>query len=256
MKLFFRQSGSGPPLVIMHGLFGLSDNWVTFARALSDRYTVYILDLRNHGQSPHSALFNLSLMEEDLRECIEDHGLKEIILMGHSLGGKVAMLFALHQPQLVRKLIVVDISLRRSPPSKEHQKLIDAMRAVDFLRAKSRSEVDRQLQPMVNSEKLRLFLLKNVYWRDRDTLDWRLNLKAIDENLLSVFEGVDESGIYDGPSLFVRGALSPYIREADIPEIERKFPGAVVMTIAGAGHWVHADAPGEFLTIVGNFLER
>jgi esterase len=162
----------------------------------------------------------------------------------------------LHHPRLVKKLIVVDISLRRSPPSTEHQNLINAMRAVDFSRATSRSDVERQLQPLVKSEKLRLFLLKNVYWRDRDRLDWRLNLKAIDENLLTIFEGINETGSYRGPALFVKGALSPYVQEEDIPEIEKKFPGAVVKTISAAGHWVHADAPGEFLSIVLEFLNR
>lgn len=256
MKLFYRHSGTGPPVLILHGLFGLSDNWVTFARNLSDNFSVYLPDLRNHGQSPHSNLFNFAALEDDVLEFIEDHGLEDIVLMGHSLGGKIAMFFALHHPRLVKKLVVVDISLRRSPPSTEHQNLINAMRSVDFSRATSRSDVERQLQPLVKSEKLRLFLLKNVYWRDRDRLDWRLNLKAIDENLLTIFEGINETGSYRGPALFVKGALSPYVQEEDIPEIEKKFPGAVVKTISDAGHWVHADAPGEFLSIVLEFLNR
>lgn len=256
MKLFYRHSGTGPPVVILHGLFGLSDNWVTFARSLSDNFTVYLPDLRNHGQSPHSNLFNFAALEDDLLEFFEDHGLENVVLMGHSLGGKIAMFFALHHPSLVKKLIVVDISLRRSPPSTEHQNLINAMWTVDFSKAISRSDVERQLQPLVKSEKLRLFLMKNVYWRDREKLDWRLNLKAIDENLLTIFEGITETGIYSGPALFVRGAKSPYVQDEDLPGIAQKFPGAVVKTISDAGHWVHADAPGEFLAIVKIFLDR
>ncbi len=256
MKLFYRHSGSGKPVVILHGLFGLSDNWVTFARRLSDDYSVYLPDLRNHGQSPHSSVFNFPSLEDDILELVEDVGLEEFILMGHSLGGKTAMFFALHHPQLLKKLVVVDISLRRSPPSGEHQDLINAMLSVDFSEAASRSDVERQLQPLVKSEKLRQFLLKNVYWRDRNKLDWRLNLRAINENLPGIFGGVAETGEFGGPALFVRGALSPYILDEDIPEIKAKFPGAEVKTIAGAGHWVHADAPGEFFAIVKEFLDR
>lgn len=256
MKLFYRYSGTGKPVVILHGLFGLSDNWVTFARRLADDYSVYIPDLRNHGQSPHSGVFNFSSLEDDILEFVEEHGLEEIILMGHSLGGKIAMFFALHHPQLLKKLIVVDISLRRSPPSTDHQDLIDAMLGVDFSKVASRSDVEKQLVPYVKSEKLRQFLLKNVYWRDRNRLDWRINLKAINENLPGIFSSVDEAGTFIGPSLFIRGSLSPYVRDEDIPDIKRKFPVAEVKTIAGAGHWVHADAPGEFFEIVKGFIDR
>lgn len=256
MKLFYRHSGSGSPVVILHGLFGLSDNWVTFARRLSESHSVYLPDLRNHGQSPHSNIFNFASLEEDVLEFVEELSLNDMVLMGHSLGGKTAMFFALHHPQLLKKLVVVDISLRRSPPSPEHQELINAMLAVDFSSAVSRSDVERQLKPHVKSEKLRQFLLKNVYWRDRNKLDWRLNLTAINENLPGIFGGETDTGEYSGPALFVRGALSPYIRDEDIPEIEKKFPGAEVKTIAGAGHWVHADAPGEFYAIVKEFLDR
>jgi esterase len=150
----------------------------------------------------------------------------------------------------------VDISLRRSPPSTEHQNLINAMLSVDFGSVSSRSDVDKQLIPRVKSEKLRQFLLKNVYWRDRDKLDWRLNLKAINENLPGIFGSVTEVGAFNGPALFIRGALSHYILDDDIAEIKKKFPGAEVRTIAGAGHWVHADAPGEFFTIVKEFIDR
>ncbi len=256
MKLFYRHSGRGRPVVILHGLFGLSDNWITFARQLSSSYSVYTPDLRNHGQSPHSNVFDFASLEDDVLELAEDHGLEDIVLMGHSLGGKTAMFFALHHPDLLHKLVVVDISLHRSPPSTEHQTLVNAMLSVDFSAASSRSDVEKQLMPLVKSEKLRKFLLKNVYWRDRNKLDWRLNIKAINENLPAIFGSVTETGKFSGPALFVRGALSRYIHDDDIPDIKAKFPGAEVRTIAGAGHWVHADAPGEFFSMVKEFIDR
>jgi pimeloyl-ACP methyl ester carboxylesterase len=254
MKLFFRHFGTGQPVIILHGLFGLSDNWVTFGRELGERYSVYIPDLRNHGQSPHSKVFAFPSLENDLVEMVEEIGLDHLYIIGHSLGGKTAMFFTLHHPDLVKKLVVVDISLRRSPPNPEHQQLLNAMMSVDFTVAKSRSDVEKQLQMQVKSIKLRQFLLKNVYWRDRHSLDWRLNLQAINENLLSIFEGVDVQGVYPGPTCFIRGGLSRYILDSDLNDLKSKFPGAEVKTIANASHWVHADAPGEFNSLVEKFL--
>jgi len=243
-------------MVILHGLFGISDNWMSIARILGEQYTVYVPDLRNHGQSPHSPVFNFSVLEEDLLELTEEYGLDNIVLMGHSLGGKTAMYFALHHPQSIKKLIVVDISLRKVPVNMEHQMLLDAMLSVDFSRVSARSDVDRQLSVKVKSLRLRQFLLKNVYWRDKDSLDWRLDLKSINENLLNIFEGVDTGGEYAGPVLFIRGGRSGYILDEDIAGLKMKFPGAVVKTIPDAGHWVHADSPGEFLETVRVFLDQ
>lgn len=256
MKLFCRQFGSGPPLVILHGLFGISDNWVSIARTLGEQYTVYVPDLRNHGHSPHSTVFDFAVLEDDLLELTEEYSLENLVLMGHSLGGKTAMYFALHHPQSIKKLIIVDISLRKAPVNTEHQALIDAMLGVDFTRVSARSDVNRQLERTIHSLRLRQFLLKNVYWRDDKTLDWRLNLHAINENLLNIFEGVDVNGLYTGPALFIRGGRSDYIRDEDLGELKNKFPGALVKTIPEAGHWVHADAPGEFLEAVRVFLDQ
>ncbi|HNW72664.1 MAG: alpha/beta fold hydrolase [Bacteroidales bacterium] len=254
MQLFFRHFGSGDPVVIVHGLFGLSDNWVTFGRSISGSYSVFIPDLRNHGQSPHSNVFNFPSMENDLLEFMEEHDLRNINLIGHSLGGKVSMFFSIHHPELIKKLVIVDISLRRSTPGQEHQQLLNAMRAVDFSRVRSRSDVEAQLAGIIPSQRLRIFLLKNLYWRAPDRLDWRLNLEAIHEGLLSVFEGIDVQGTFTGPVLLIRGGLSDYVLPEDIPVFQTKFPGVVVKTIATASHWVHADAPGEFAGLVTAFL--
>ena len=256
MKLFCRQFGNGPPMVILHGLFGISDNWASIARTLGEQYAVYVPDLRNHGQSQHSPVFNFSVLEDDLLELTEDYSLAHIVLLGHSLGGKTAMYFALQHPELIKKLIIVDISLRKAPVNAEHQMLIDAMMNVDFSKAASRPDVEHQLETIIKSRRLRQFLLKNVYWRDKRVLDWRLNLQVINDNLLNIFEGVDLPGRYTGPTLFIRGGRSDYIREDDIGELKNKFPGALVKTIPEAGHWVHADSPGEFLEAVRAFLDQ
>jgi len=243
-------------MIILHGLFGISDNWVSFGRTISEQFKVYIPDLRNHGQSPHSPVFDFPSMEDDLMELIEDCNIRKPVLIGHSLGGKVAMLFSLHHPDLIKKLIVVDISLRNYIGNREHQILINAMMAVDFRIAHSRSDVDNQLAPVVPNIKLRQFLLKNVYWRDRQTLDWRPNLTSINLNLPAVFEEVRDEGLYPGPTLFIRGGLSDYVKEEDIRIIKTKFPGASVKTIANATHWVHADNPGEFYAVVSDFIQQ
>ncbi len=256
MRLFFRSFGSGKPLIILHGLFGLSDNWVTAGRGLSDQFRVIIPDARNHGQSPRSDIFDFPSMEEDLLTLLDELGLKRVSIIGHSLGGKTAMFFALHHPEMVSRLVVVDISTRRYPPNTEHLNLLDAMEKVDFSKAGSRAGVDKQLGVYVESARLRQFMLKNIYWRTQSTLDWRLNLKAIRENLFSVFEGVESNGVFPGPVLFIRGGRSNYIREEDWEDIKRRFPGAVMQTIAEATHWVHADAPGEFLEMVRSFLDQ
>jgi len=256
MKLFCRQFGKGSPVVILHGLFGISDNWVSVARILGEQYAVYVPDLRNHGQSPHSPIFDFSVLEDDLLELTEEYALHDIMLLGHSLGGKTAMYFSLHHPEMIKKLIVVDISLRKAPVNAEHQMLIDAMLNVDFSKASARSDIEQQLEVTVHSKRLRQFLLKSVYRRDKHALDWRMNLPAINENLLNIFEGVNVSGQYTGPVLFIRGGRSGYIRDDELQELKNKFPGALVKTIPEAGHWVHADAPGEFLEVVSAFLDQ
>lgn len=255
MELFYRHMGKGPPVIILHGLFGLSDNWVSFGRQLADRFSIYIPDLRNHGQSAHSNIFDFPSLCADVLEFCEHHDLHDISMIGHSLGGKTAMLLALQHPELLRNLIVVDISLRKSPPDRQHQQLLDAMLAIDFSGAASRSDVERRLSERINSAKIRQFLMKSVYWRDRHSFDWRLNLRAINEHLLSVYDEISWPGQFGKPSLFIRGGQSDYIREEDIPPIKKKFPGASFHTIVQASHWVHADAPGEFYDVVREFLD-
>ena len=254
MKLFFRHMGKGNPVVILHGLLGLSDNWVTFGRQLASDFEVFIPDLRNHGQSPYDPVFNFHVLVEDLHELIEDQGLKKVNLIGHSLGGKTAMFFALEYPDLLDKLVVVDIGLRKYSPNLEHQMLIDAMMEVDFSFARSRSDVDRQLEQNVHGLKLRQFLLKNIYWKDKETLGWRVNIPVLKESLPLMLEGITTDKKFLNPVLLVRGGLSEYVTDADLPAMVKQFPHTSVKTIANASHWVHADAPGEFYSLVHEFL--
>jgi esterase len=254
MKLFFRHMGKGNPVVILHGLLGLSDNWVTFGRQLASDFEVFIPDLRNHGQSPHDPVFNFPVLVEDLHELIEDQGLKKVNLIGHSLGGKTAMFFALEYPDLLDKLVVVDIALRKYSPNLEHQMLIDAMMEVDFSSVHSRSDVDRQFEQNVHSLKLRQFLLKNIYWKDKETLGWRVNLPVLKESLPRMLEGITTDKKFLNPVLLVRGGLSDYVTDADLPAMVKQFPRTSVKTLANASHWVHADAPGEFYSLVHEFL--
>lgn len=246
--------GQGNPVVILHGLLGLSDNWVTFGRQLAQDFEVFIPDLRNHGQSPHDPIFNFHVLVGDLHELIKDQGLKDVNLIGHSLGGKTAMFFALEYPELLNKLVVVDIAFSRYSYSMEHQMLIDAMMEVDFSSVHSRSDVDRQLEKNIHSLKLRQFLLKNIYWKDKETLGWRVNLPVLKESLPRMFEGMAPENKFMKPVLLVRGGLSDYVTDEDIPPMIKQFPRISVQTLANASHWVHADAPGEFYSLVHEFL--
>lgn len=254
MKLFFRHMGQGNPVIILHGLLGLSDNWVTFGRQLADDFEVFIPDLRNHGQSPHDNVFDFPSLVADLLELINDLELKRLILIGHSLGGKTAMSFALEYPDRVNKLVVVDIAPRKYPSNLEHKMLIDAMLKVDLASAHSRSDIEKQLESNVHSSRLRQFLLKSVYWKDKQSLDWRINLPVLKDSLPFIMEEISTSKKFQNPVLFVRGEQSDYITDNDVPEIVRLFPQSTIKTLANASHWVHADVPFEFYSLVHDFL--
>jgi pimeloyl-ACP methyl ester carboxylesterase len=257
MELFYRHYGNGEPLIILHGLFGISDNWVSFARRLSDRYEVFIPDQRNHGRSPHHPEFNYAVLVDDLFEFINRHKIHDPVILGHSMGGKVAMLSALEHPDLLKALIVADISLRTYEHRHHHLKMIEAMMGVDLTAAKSRSEVELQLKQKISEERVRQFLMKNLYRRENNEgFAWRFNLDAINRNLSAVFEGINTSKIFTKPALFIRGDRSDYIKYDDFDRIYRNFPNADIKTIEGAGHWLHAEKPDEFYETVDDFLRR
>jgi len=256
MKLFYRHFGEGQPLIILHGLFGISDNWVSIARRLGENYEVFVLDQRNHGQSPHSTTFNYYAMMDDLLEFIDDHQIVNPIFIGHSMGGKVAMNFALEHPSKVHRLISVDMSTRQYAARKQHMEIIKAMLAVNFNQIRSREEVEKQVSQVITSPKIMMFVMKNLYRINQNRFAWRLNIADIDDNLENVFEAVESPYTFDKPALFIKGGLSDYIMKEDYITIPKIFPKAEFTTIEGASHWVHAEKPKELCTEFSRFLDH
>jgi esterase len=256
MELYYREYGEGQPIVILHGLLGISDNWVGFARRLAEEgYRILIPDQRNHGQSPHHPVLNYYALTDDLSEYIETHHLAKPIILGHSMGGKVAMRYTLEHPGAVDRLIVVDTSLRTYFRFNYHLRLIDAMLSVDFNEAGTRQDVEVKLAERIKDDRLVQFLMKNLYWKEKGKLGWRPDLQAISYHVDAMYDGVFYSTRFDRPALFVRGGLSDYILEEDIPAIIQNFPQAIIKTISRGTHWVHADEPEEFYQLVAEFLK-
>jgi pimeloyl-ACP methyl ester carboxylesterase len=256
VKLFYRHFGEGKPVVILHGILGISDNWVTIGRRLAEKFSVFIPDQRNHGQSPHSDTFSYYALTDDLFEFMEDHELADPVLIGYSMGGKVAMNFALQHPHRVAKLVVVDISVRNYPSRQQHLDIMDAMLSVDFDAVSSREDVEMIIGEKMVSRKLSAFILKNLYRIGKTRFGWRLNIRSIYQNIENVFDGVELPYSSNVPALFIRGGDSDYIPDDDFPAILEKFPGAVFRTIPNASHWVHADKPDELCSLLSNFLEK
>ncbi len=251
MKLFSRIMGEGQPIIIVHGLFGMSDNWQSLGKKFADFYEVHLVDQRNHGRSPHSAVFNYEVLANDLLNYIKNHKLKNVILMGHSLGGKTAMQLAVKHPDLVQKLIIVDISPKAYPV--HHDKIIEALQSLDFDDLKSRGEADIKLAEYIDDASVRQFLLKSLYWVEKEQLAFRFNLKAIADHITEVGKVLADKMVYKGPSLFIDGASSAYIVDEDEDLILEHFPEAEIVTIADAGHWVHAEQPKRFFDEVLRF---
>lgn len=253
MKLHYREMGEGQPFVILHGLFGFSDNWQTHAKKLAEYYRVILVDQRNHGHSDWSNDFSYELMAEDLHELCVDLKLEKIILMGHSMGGKTAMLFAQHYPDVIDKLIVVDMGIKRYPM--HHQQILAGLNEIDLSQINVRSEVDEILKNYIDSVGIRQFLLKNIYWKEKGKLAWRMNIPVLEREMDAILTSLNIEDCFI-PTLFIRGELSNYILDEDIESIENSFPDSELVTIPGAGHWVHAEAPELFLESVLSFCLR
>ncbi|GAB2581477.1 alpha/beta fold hydrolase [Spirosoma areae] len=254
MKLFFRQIGeTGPALVILHGIFGSSDNWLTVSKTIAAQgYRVFALDQRNHGQSPRSDEQDYQSMADDLREFLTDQQLENPVLVGHSMGGKTVMQYVMLYPGTFEKLVVVDIAPKFYPV--HHAELIRGLKAIDLPVIKSRSEADAVLQQYEPLLPVRQFLLKNLYRNEQGMFDWRLNLPIIERELHGIGEELTNPRIITEPTLFIRGSESPYILDEDIPTIKRIFPNAQIVTIEGAGHWVQAEKPVEFVETLMKFI--
>jgi len=255
MQLHYKEIGSGHPLIILHGLFGMSDNFVSIASELGRNYRVFIVDQRNHGRSGHSQVFNYEAMSDDLMEFMHDHQLDSAHLLGHSMGGKTAMQFAFDQPEKVDKLIVADISPAVRNSSDQHKGLINIMQNLDLSSFEKRVEVAQALEDKIPNFRLRQFLLKNIYWKDKASLGWRINLEVLNDRLHEVFREIKPGTTYHKPTLFMRGELSDYIQEKDMELIRSMFSNAEFVTIKGGTHWLHADNPDDFVLAVRNFLK-
>lgn len=251
MKLFYRQSGHGEPLIILHGLFGSSDNWYTLAKTFAEHFTVYLIDQRNHGQSPHSDEFNYKLLAEDLFEFVNDHKLEQVNIIGHSMGGKTAMNFAVKYPERVKKLIIVDIVPKEYPV--HHDNILEGLLSIDLPQVSSRTEADELLSKNVTELDERQFLLKNLYRTSEGAFAWRPNLKAIDNHIEEIGEGMQYDGQYNGPTLFIVGARSKYFKTGDEKLISEIFPTFKLVTL-DSGHWVQAEKPKEFAETAIPFL--
>ncbi len=259
MKLFYRELGSGQPIIILHGLFGMSDNWITFAKKFAQTNKVYILDLRNHGQSPHHPQFTYDLLVDDLLEFIKDKKLQNIILLGHSMGGKLAMKFSLEYPAYINKMIIVDITARAYNIAR-FKSILETMQSLPLKDMTSRKEADTILTKTIPLPGLRKFLLKNLTFDRQNHFKWKLNIDSLLNNLDNIstlIESEDTRGkSFNKNVLLIRGALSDYVTQEDIHGLKCLFPALQIEIISDSTHWVHAESPDAFYKAVKDFLQN
>lgn len=250
--LNFRKLGQGKPVIILHGLFGSLNNWLSVGKELAERAEVYLVDQRNHGRSFHSDRHSYPLMAADLETFLDEQGLGEVDLIGHSMGGKTAMTFALLYPEHVRRLIVVDVAPRAYPPG--HDRIIDTLCGFPLDQITSRDMADRLLARDIPDQRVRQFLLTNITRGPQKKFVWKMNLHALKKNYSEITKGIHSNHGSPAPTLFIRGGMSRYVDRDDLVQIRRLFPASLLETIGSAGHWVHADARKEFLGLVTEFL--
>jgi pimeloyl-ACP methyl ester carboxylesterase len=254
MKLNFKKIGAGKPLIIVHGLFGAADNWFTIARELEKDFTLYLVDQRNHGDSPHSQDWNYAVMAEDLKELMEQEDLSSASFLGHSMGGKTVMTIAMNYPHLVEKLIVADIAPRFYPI--HHQQILKGLNSIPLDTIKSRKEADDILSEYIQIPGIRQFLLKSLGRGDSGGFKWKVNLPVITEKIANVGEAIASDKPFEKATLFMGGENSDYILESDKEDIDRFFPNSHLIYIKNAGHWLHAEQPAAVVETVRSFLNR
>ena len=251
--LYSKIEGEGKPFLIIHGFLGMSDNWKTLGLQFAQLgFQIHLLDMRNHGKSFHSDEFNYEIMVEDVKAYIDFHQLQHVTLLGHSMGGKIAMLFATIYPEYVEKLIIADIGPKYYAP--HHQTILEALNAVDFSKKPNRSEVDEIISKYISDFGTKQFLLKNVYWKTPEELGFRFNLPVFNEKISEIGTALPFENQFDKPVLFLRGDNSDYILDADFETILHHFPLAIINTIPNAGHWLQAENPKAFYCEVEKFL--
>lgn len=266
MKLHYTKLGSGHPMLILHGLYGSGDNWLSVGKAIADMVEVYLPDLRNHGLSPHAEMMDYPSMAGDILELMDDLELEKAIILGHSMGGKTAMRFALENPGRVSRLIVADISPRNYLDGrqddlhlKQHQQILSTLERIDPGLAKSIGDVDRIMEEGIPSRRLRQFLLKNLHKTNSGLYEWKLNREILRRSLSTLAGSIGDELIQGPPQkgypiLFIRGGNSNYMTDEDTQIIRKLFPLAQINTIKDAGHWLHAEQPELFIGMVRQFI--
>ena len=254
MILHSKIVGEGKPFVILHGFLGMSDNWKTLGSQFAEvGFQVHMLDMRNHGKSFHSDDFSYELMANDVKEYCEFHNVENIILLGHSMGGKAAMLLATMYPELIEKLIIADIGPKFYP--QHHQPILEGLNAVDFSKKPSRSEVEEIVSHYISDFGTRQFLLKSLYWKEKEQLAFRYNLAVFNKKIEEIGKALPIENKFEKPTLFLRGSKSNYILEEDFKTIYYHFPNVKIETISNAGHWLHAENPSEFYEKAMKFIK-
>jgi pimeloyl-ACP methyl ester carboxylesterase len=247
--------GEGTPLLILHGFLGMSDNWKTLGNQYAENgFQVHLIDQRNHGRSFHSEDFDYSFLAKDLKNYMEYHNMDSAHILGHSMGGKTAMQFAVTHPTALQKLLIADIAPKYYPP--HHHEIINALKTLDFTELKSRSEAERKLAKSLSDFGIRQFLLKNLYWVEKGQLGFRCNLEILGDRMEEIGENISGTDTFNGPTLFLRGSRSEYIHENDTSSIRKHFPNTHFVTISNAGHWLHAENPKDFFNQSLEFLNR
>ncbi|NDP26073.1 MAG: alpha/beta fold hydrolase [Flavobacterium sp.] len=252
--LYSKIEGSGKPLLILHGFLGMSDNWKTMGTQFAaNGFQVHLLDLRNHGKSFHSEDFSYEIMAQDVYDYCKANNLEKIDILGHSMGGKTAMLFATLHPEIVEKLIVADIAPKFYP--QHHQSILEGLNAVDFSKKPSRKEVEEILTKYIPDFGTRQFLLKSLYWKEPGQLAFRFNLAVFNKKMDEIGKALPENAIFTKPTLFIRGENSNYILDEDFGNIQQHFPDSIIETIPNVGHWLHAENPKIFYEMTTSFLK-
>ena len=252
MQLYFKESGQGKPLILLHGLFGSSDNWYYIAQKLAIKFHVFALDQRNHGQSPHSMEMDYPSMAGDVAELMAAQHITSAVVLGHSMGGKTAMQFALQFPDRVEKLIVADMAPRGYEMM--HDKIFAALLELDLPAFGARQQMEEVLAPAIPSLTLRRFLLKNLGRDAQGKFFWKINLRGLADNYARLRAPLITTVPFTKPTLFIRGGKSDFITAADETRIRELFPAAQILTMPKAGHWLHADQPEEFGRLVLEFI--
>jgi pimeloyl-ACP methyl ester carboxylesterase len=253
MKLNYKMFGEGKPILILHGIFGMLDNWQHIAKILSNDYWVTTIDLRNHGKSPHSDYFNYKEMTSDILEFLEDHQIKQPNIIGHSMGGKIVMHIALEYPDFINKAIIVDIGIKKY--SRKHDLIFKTLCSLNLSKHNNRNSIAKELESSIPDWNIRQFLMKNINRnKERKGFTWKMNLNVIRKNYDTINSELVSEYIYDREILFIKGKKSDFIPDTDHLEIKTLFPKALFQNITKDGHWLHAEQPENLISLVKTFI--